>query len=270
MHVKHSAQDPFRPILPDSLWCQHRAIRLIGHGNTDETFQKEKNIGLGNWINIINQGQESVIHGVCFLLGADHRRLPCTGMRMGIIWPVQWPQLSWTWPDIQKCAAMITVVNRGKTKQHSLISVCQCYSAWYKTCPQVQNWASKRQRGRSCNVLAVLYSIYQQEELECVFLYFSHSRHVVFEGQTIWVSFRFKTDVIILPLIKAVWTAVSVALSFSSLSTRSLSVYCLVSLHLNLLHVGRKVVYLNIQQIGATLEINGTRSLLWLPRESCC
>lgn len=33
--------------LTASLWCQRRAIRLIGHGNTDETFQKEENTGLG-------------------------------------------------------------------------------------------------------------------------------------------------------------------------------------------------------------------------------
>lgn len=90
---------PIRPVLPASLWCQHRAIRLIGHGNTDETFQKEKNIGLGNWFNIINHGQESAINGVCFLLGDDHRLLLRTGMRMGIFWLVQWPQLSLAWPD---------------------------------------------------------------------------------------------------------------------------------------------------------------------------
>ena len=61
-----------------SLRCQQRAIRIIVHGNTDETFKEEKNTGLGNWINIINHGQESAINGVCFLLGADHRRLLCS------------------------------------------------------------------------------------------------------------------------------------------------------------------------------------------------
>lgn len=61
-----------------SLGCQQRAIRIIVHGNTDETFQEEKNTSLGNEIDIINHGQESAINGVCFLLGADHRRLLCS------------------------------------------------------------------------------------------------------------------------------------------------------------------------------------------------
>lgn len=69
---------PIRPALPASLRCQQRAIRLIVHGNTDETFQEEKNTGLGKRINIINHGQESAINGVCFLLGADRRPSLCS------------------------------------------------------------------------------------------------------------------------------------------------------------------------------------------------
>lgn len=69
---------PIRPAHPASLGCQQRAIRLIVHGNTDETFQEEKNTGLGNRINIINHGQESAINGVCFLLAADRRPSLCS------------------------------------------------------------------------------------------------------------------------------------------------------------------------------------------------
>lgn len=124
---------PIRPVLPASLWCQHRAIRLIGHGNTDETFQKEKNIGLGNWFNIINHGQESAINSVCFLLGDDHRRSLRAGMRMGIIWPVQWPQLSSAWPDTKVHSKVCSRVHschpskKTKTTQlHLYLSRLQC------------------------------------------------------------------------------------------------------------------------------------------------
>lgn len=124
---------PIRPVLPASLWCQHRAIRLIGHGNTDETFQKEKNIGLGYWFNIINHGQESAINGVCFLLEADRWRSLRAGMRMGIVWPVQWTLLSSAWPDVKvhrkvccrlhRCQLYI---KKKKTHSHLYLSRLQC------------------------------------------------------------------------------------------------------------------------------------------------
>lgn len=153
---------PIRPVLPASLWCQHRAIRLIGHGNTDETFQKEKNIGLGYWFNIINHGQESAINGVCFLLEADRWRSLRAGMRMGIVWPVQWTLLSSAWPDIKVhrrvCCRLHSCQLYKTKKQHSLTSICQGYSAW-NTRLQVQqrNWAKRRQRRVRCCLFAVLY-----------------------------------------------------------------------------------------------------------------
>lgn len=208
---------PIRPVLPASLWCQHRAIRLIGHGNTDETFQKEKNIGLGYWFNIINHGQESAINGVCFLLEADRWRSLRAGMRMGIVWPVQWTLLSSAWPDVKVHRKVCCRLHRcqlyKKKTTFSSLSVkvtvhgthaCRCNS---------QTEPGGDRGGQDATYLP--FYIYQHEEVVCVSLGFRHSRDAVFEGQTIRVPFRFQADVIILPLSKAVWTAGSVAfLSF--------------------------------------------------------
>lgn len=136
---------PIRPALLASLGCQHRAIRLIGHGNTDEIFQKEKNIGLGNWINIINHGQEAAINCVCFLLGADHRCSPCCRDENGdyLAGAVNSVVLSMIRHKSSESSVQPSSVVNHRHSTHPLLHLSGLHSV-HNTCLQVQqqNWVN--------------------------------------------------------------------------------------------------------------------------------
>lgn len=110
------------------------------------------------------------------------------------------------------------------TKQHCVIPLCQGYlrRLYVVRSPCAFAGATEKRSRMRWNVFAVLYCMYQWEAGVCVYAWFRHSRSAVFEGQKIWTSPRFKTWVVILPLIKAVWTAVRVLYrtSCTPLSTR--------------------------------------------------
>lgn len=104
-------------------------------------------------------------------------------------------------------------------KKQPWITLPHLYPTRLRLQVQQQNWAGQRQRGIRCNLSSCIIHFSRKSwrvcVYVCVFLCFRHIRDAVLEGQTIWMSFRLKTDVIILPLGKAVWTAASVArLSF--------------------------------------------------------
>lgn len=155
---------PIRPAFPASLGCQQRAIRLIVHGNTDETFQEEKNTGLGNQINIINHGQESAINSVCFLLGADHRPSLCS--RDGnerLSWCCcQWDPTRvqskvsrhvWlsTGPNVERRSSSLSVKVAESRRHHTHLRVCG------------QNWLERRERRIRYSLLVVICTCQNEE-----------------------------------------------------------------------------------------------------------
>ncbi len=106
-----------------------------------------ENTGLGNWINTINHRQESAINGICFPLGADHRRQPCAGMGMRIILPVLWPHLSSAWPETKVHSRVYRRVHRchptrNKAKQNtaSYLSVKVAVDVNIQLQVQQKNW----------------------------------------------------------------------------------------------------------------------------------
>lgn len=158
---------PIRPAFPASLGCQQRAIRLIVHGNTDETFQEEKNTGLGNRINIINHGQESAINSVCFLLGADHRPSLCS--RDGNE-RLSWCCCQWDPTRVQSKVSRHVWLSTGSNvkRRDSSLSVKVAETRRHHMRLQVrgQNWLERRERRIRYSLLVVICT-YQNEEV-CV------------------------------------------------------------------------------------------------------